>query len=116
MRRIIEFSVMEEKAIKLKQQLEELKQEKNQLLADINKINESYKGVDATSIIELYHNKVKDIDRFITMMEKYQICFEWLSGSYRDSHNKAKNAIEFLETSSPIDTNIINLESININN
>ena len=112
MRRIIDFDLMAEKAIMLIKQLEELKNEKNQLLIDINKINDSYKGEDATLIVETYYNKTKEIDSFIKIMEKYQLCFEWLSGSYKETHNKTKNAIEFLESFLPDDLENLNIESI----
>ena len=114
MRRIIKFSVMGEKAFKLKQQIEELKQLKMQLLNDINKINESYKGEDATLIIQMYNDKTKDIDSFINIMEKYQICLEWLSGRYRDSHNKAVNTLININSNGMIES-IMGTETININ-
>lgn len=114
MRRIIKFSVMGEKAFKLKQQIEELKQLKMQLLNDINKINESYKGEDATLIIQMYNDKTKEIDSFINIMEKYQICLEWLSGRYRDSHNKAVNTLININSNGMIES-IMGTETININ-
>ena len=114
MRRIIKFSVMGEKAFKLKQQIEELKQLKMQLLNDINKINESYKGEDATLIIQMYNDKTKEIDSFINIMEKYQICLEWLSGRYRDSHNKAVNTLINIDSNGMIES-IMGTETININ-
>ena len=114
MRRIIRFSVMGEKAFKLKQQIEELKQLKMQLLNDINKINESYKGEDATLIIQMYNDKTKEIDSFINIMEKYQICLEWLSGRYRDSHNKAVNTLININSNGMIES-IMGTETININ-
>lgn len=114
MRRIIKFSVMGEKAFKLKQQIEELKQLKMQLLNDINKINESYKGEDATLIIQTYNDKTKEIDSFINIMEKYQICLEWLSGRYRDSHNKAVNTLINIDSNGMIES-IMGTETININ-
>lgn len=93
MRRIIKYSIIGETAINLKKQLEELKKERNKLLIDIDKINDGYKGQDALIIINKYKAKINDINSFIENMEKYQICFEWLSGNYRDSHNKAQNSL-----------------------
>ena len=117
MKRIVKYSVMGETAMNLKQQLNELKKDRNVLLIDVNKINDGYKGKDATVIIEKYTNKVKELDQFIKNIENYQQCFEWLSGNYRDSHKKAKKGLEtqqeeLIEMSSISDlsTGTINLE------
>ena len=112
MRRIIKYSVIGETAVTLKKQLDELKNKRNQLLIDINKINEGYKGQDATLIIEKYKNKLNEIDIFIQTLEKYQICFEWLSGNYRDSHNQAYTN---LESVLPADNTMQTLTSDTIN-
>lgn len=94
MRRIIDFSLMGEIALNLKEQIKELKNRRNQLLLDVNKIQEGYTGIDSTLIINKYKDKIRQIDTFIEIIGKYQICFEWLSGNYKKSHDKAESNLE----------------------
>ena len=122
MRKIVKFSKIGEIAEDLKRQIEELKQEKDKLQVDVNKINDGYKGKYATIIIEKYVEKEKEIEMFIKNMERYQIILEWLSGSYRNSHNKAKKGLETenqmieFEDMSILSSGTINLHPNNILN
>ena len=115
MRRIIDFSLMGEIALNLKQQIEELKKERNMLLLNVNKIPNNYKGKDSTALINNYELKIKEIDKFIKIMEEYQICFEWLAGNYKDSHDIAQNNLETILSNLTISDEInktINLDNL----
>ena len=93
---------MAEIAINLKQQFEELRVNRNQLLSDVNQIQNGYKGNDATMIIEKYKEIIMELDTFIQNMENFQILLEWLSGSYRDLHNQAKNNLNMYTPLTPL--------------
>ena len=112
MRRIIDFSLMGEVALQLKKQIEDLKNKRNQLLLDVDKISEGYRGIDATVIVNKYKGKIGEIDNFISKIEKYQICFEWLSGNYKNSHDTAESSLAQIEPNAVID----DVTTINLNN
>lgn len=104
MKKRIKYSVIGETASFLKQELEELKSARNQLLLDVNSISDGYKGKDASLIIEKYKEKITNNDTYIQTMENVQIVLEWLSGNYRDSHEKAKGDLEIFSPLIPIDS------------
>jgi hypothetical protein len=103
MKKRIKYSVIGETASFLKQELEELRSARNQLLLDVNTINDEYKGKDATLIIEKYKEKITNIDNYIQAMDNFRIILDWLSGNYRDSHEKAKSNFEAFSSLNPID-------------
>jgi len=102
MKRRINYSVMGEKAILLKQQISDLIDARNQLLNDVDTIKEGYKGKDSDIIVEKYKEKINNVDTYIKNIENLQTILEWLSENYKDSHNKAKSNIEMYSPLTPI--------------
>ena len=105
MRRKIKYSVIGETASLLKQDLDELRSSRNQLLNDVDTINDGYKGQDANLLIAKYKEKVANIDNYIQYMEKIQIVLDWLSENYNNSHSKAKNNLKTFLTADGVEKN-----------
>ncbi len=103
MKKRVKYSVIGETTSFLKQELEELKSARNQLLLDVNSISDGYKGRDASLIIEKYKEKITNNDTYIQTMENVQTILEWLSGNYRDSHERIKSDLESLSSLIPIE-------------
>ena len=88
MRRKINFKVIEETASDLKIKVETLKEEQKKIIKDIAQIKDAYIGQDADILINKYNTKVKEMNVYMEVIESYINYFDWLSGNYRDSHNK----------------------------
>ncbi len=104
MRRRIKYSDIGETASFLKRELWELRSARNQLLLDVISISDAYTGRDASLIVEKYKEKITTIDTYIQTMENVQMILEWLSGNYRDSHERAKSNLEAFSNLIPIDS------------
>ena len=112
MERKIKYSVLGETATSLKQDLEELRNARNQLLVDVNTIGDGYKGKDANIIITKYKEKIVNVDTYLQSMENVQIILNWLSNNYRNSHDKAKKNLAAFSSLIPIDGTENNMSSI----
>ena len=104
MHKRVKYHVIREVATDLSKEINELKNLINQLSFDIEKIKECYRGVDADLIIEKNKNAADYIKDFVNNVEIYNNYFEWISGAYNDTHNKAiselnKNKLEQAEIS-----------------
>jgi len=98
MRRIINYGSIAETASNMLSQLNLLKDQQTKLLNDIDVIRDSYKGIDSEGIIIQYKKRVNYLNEYINIMVEYQKYFEWISGSYKDSHEKVrKDLVEIVE-------------------
>ena len=113
MRRKIKYKVIGETAITLKEKVNLLKEQKTKILIDIEKIGEAYRGKDSNLIISKYKNKINELNIYIGVMEAYVSYFEWLSGNYQDSHNKATKNLDIMKSPN-LDNNYNISQMINI--
>ena len=88
MRRKINYKFIEETASNLKTKLELLKEQQKKITKNIAQIKEVYIGQDADILVNKYNDKVKEMNVYIEVIEAYINYFDWLSGNYRDSHDK----------------------------
>ncbi len=91
MRRTILYDEIGNVSFKLKTEVEKLKTIQSKLLNDIPKINDAYRGSDATLLISKYQERVNSIKSYINVIETYTNYFEWISGSYKDTHEEVVN-------------------------
>ncbi len=94
MKRVIDFNSIGETASKFLIQINDLKEEQNTLLIDIDKISESYQGIDAETIIAQYKEKATSISGYIEFLEEFHRYLEFLSGSYKNSFQKTSRDIK----------------------
>ena len=94
MRRIINYDLISEKTKDLKFLTKKLLDEKDKILLDINKINDSYKGKDADLLITKYQEKVNYLNEYIENMNKYILFFEFLTGSYKENTDRSKQMLD----------------------
>jgi len=93
MRRKINYEKLGSVSTKLQDYAQSLKQIKTKLLVDIDRVQEGYRGKDATMFISRYKEYANSLEVYLTVIDQYAQYFGWLSGNYRDSHGKATNAI-----------------------
>ena len=106
MRRIIKYNSIAETASNMLIELNTLKDQQAQLLKDIDTIRDSYQGIDAEGIITQYTKRVNYLNEYINNMIEYQKYFEWISGSYKESHEKIrKDLVDLVE---PVENEIVN--------
>lgn len=89
MKRLVKYNFIGDSSSKMYAKINELNEEIRILNEDISKIEDSYKGKDAEEIISKYRLKIDYIESYLTIISNYQKYFDWLSGRYRDTHQKA---------------------------
>lgn len=103
-------------------QIEELNIVKTNLLNNISKISEFYKGNDASIIINKYKNRVNNLNAIIFNYENYVLYMKKISGAYTDNLNDSKKIIndvlknENIQIIDSISPTISSIEIDNINN
>ena len=78
----------------LNSQIDLLKNAKNKLLIDIEKINTVYKGIDASVIVEKYKERLSKIDVIILNYENFSKYMQNVSMAYSDNVNESKNELQ----------------------
>jgi hypothetical protein len=94
MRRNIDFDKVDDINIYALKQLIKLKSSQKQILIDIGKIEEGYKGIDAKILINKYTGRVYALNTYIDYVEKYCKFLGWLSNGYGEAYNKAKQQLD----------------------
>ena len=114
MKRIINYKSIGETASYILLQEEILRDLKDRLLIDIEKITDSYKGIDGEKIKLKYNIKVKLIEEYLNVITTYRKYFEWLSGKYRDADEKIINDLnDIFLNPIPIENETGNIFGIN---
>ena len=97
MKRLVKFTYIADKTQYLKTKIEELNEKVEILRKDINEIENYYKGVDATIIINKYLEKTVIVESYINNLRRYANYFDWLSDNYKQSHEESlRNVTEVL--------------------
>ena len=89
MKRIIKYNVISEKSTQIRLKITELEKLKEKLKLDITLVSNSYKGKDADDIIGKYISNLKYLEKYISVISRFQAYFDWLSGNYKDTNQKA---------------------------
>ena len=114
MYRLIDFNYIGDTSSELLLLINILREDQSKLLNDIAKLSNCYQGKDAELVIAKYKERATSITGYIEFLEEYQKYFEWLSGSYRSSYQKAQRDIE-AEMLQPVDEladNSFDIESV----
>lgn len=107
--RKIKFKQIREISEELKKEIIELKNEHEELKNDVLRIRECYKGNDAEVIISKFDARLKYIEEYIKILEVYNNYFEWISGAYDETSQKALSNLESMVTDV-----MANLDTLNI--
>ena len=94
----------------LNSQIDLLKNAKNKLLTDIEKINTVYKGVDANLIVAKYKEKLSKIDIIILNYKNFSKYFKNISMSYSNNVQDSKKQLQQIIDTNPkiLNSNISN--------
>lgn len=121
MRRKVDTDKIDNVTISLTEKLNLIQETKKELLANIQKIPEYYRGKDANLIKTKYTEEVNKLDVFTNTIDSYTKYFRWLTSNYGDNLNNTKNSFSMInndflinkeETNKVIST--LNLENSNI--
>ena len=93
MKRLVRYDVVKDTAKDIKQKLDFLFETEKKLIEDIEKLKLCYQGKDADIIIEKYKSKSTEITKYRKLLTMYANYFEWISGSYGESHKKLKKDV-----------------------
>ena len=122
MRRIVDTDKIDTVTMSLTEKLNLIQETKKELLTNIQKISECYKGKDAELIKKKYTEELNKLDVFINTIDSYTKYFKWLTSNYGDNLNKTKNSFSMInndffvnknDTENKI-INKLNLENSNI--
>ena len=92
MRRIVNNDKIEEATASIIEKLDLIQETKKELINDIQKISECYRGSDAEIIKTKYNEEVKNLDIFTNTIESYTRYFKWLTSNYGENLNSTKNS------------------------
>ncbi len=112
MRRIIKYNTIADISSKILLNLEVLKDQQTQLINDIATIKDSYQGVDSEGIIIQYTKRANNVSEYINCMTEYQKYFEWISGSYKESHEKIRN--DLIDIVEPVEETVDPFENFDV--
>jgi len=99
MRKIINMDKVTEVTVIMIEKLKTIEEVQTKLNADIEMLNECYKGIDADLIKSKYLITVKNIDALKNTIDSYIKYFKWLVESYGENLNSAmKNYNSIMET------------------
>ena len=116
MLRRIKFKKIREISEELKKEILELKSENDILKEDVLKIREYYQGEDAELIISKFESRINYIEEYINILEVYNNYFEWISGAYEATNQKALKNLENLITDVVNNLDTLNIEIEGENN
>ena len=80
---------------------------KIELIKDVNKISEYYKGIDANAIQNKYLETIKELEKLNKNINNYINYFKWLSDNYSENLLNASNNLNYIAN------DIINLKNNN---
>ena len=116
MQRLIKYEIIREKSEEIKKEIKELKEECKNLILNIEAIRNSYVGKDAEAMISAYINKIYTIKNYLGVIEEYNNYFEWVSGAYKDTKQKAEKNLNnklALLTKQELGNEVFDLSKIN---
>ena len=84
MRRLVRFNQMAEITRDIKELVESLKEQKSEIIKNINFISDYYQSNSGEVIKQKYLQKVNDLNLYIETLDRYINWFEKLSGVYKE--------------------------------
>lgn len=115
--RNVDFNKIENVNTYVLKQLLILKGYQKNILNDINRINDGYKGFDSRDLIIKYTNRVNSLNTYIDYLERFCKFMGWLSNGYGEAYNKAKQQLDLMaidDNKEPFDTSgiVFDMEKI----
>ena len=108
MRRIVNNDKIEEVTVSIIEKLEIIQETKKELINDIQKISECYRGSDAELIKTKYNEEVSNLDIFTNTIESYTRYFKWLTSNYGENLNSTKNSFATISNDIKLDKKLVN--------